>query len=793
MKKGGQVTIFVVLALIFVGGILAFVFLKGESEVVDNEIYENDNIEMISEFVRGCALQEISNGMDTVYYKNTDEFEDFLNYNVEMCIDNFSVFEDLDIVSGDLDFEVVLNEEENYLDIYLDYPLEVSSNNGVDKIDGFDFRQALTSMVVLEISNGKTAHETLLVSPDNKFHLKIEEGTVALGENGEIIDEIVLEMVSKEDFKTPYDHIAGNIVYKMSPEGATFNPPLKLTYEYGEDGLQHYINEDEIRVAYYIANPTDGVYWLDYEDNSIDSNSNTLEASISHFTDIAVLDDVEEDDPIDNPVVNNVTNETNSTENSTEEGNSPNTCGAGQPNSFGDDKWCSTDCNTGGSCPEGTINCDCYGHCGTYGDSGACEDLLSGGSYTCKKVIDNKGTDGFFSLLSYDDKLYAGAFGYGQEGSSMLFGLKNNRITPGITGISESVCVMREFNGYIYANTEASGKIYRSQNGKNWEMVYSAPAGKGVGCALAVKDGYIYAGAADFINHKSIVIRSSNGKNWNKVNNNNLYLRELVTYNDTIYGFGVNGASKPKMIFSTDGENWETQDTDVRFLRGNVLNGTLWLGAATVLGGSGESGVWKFDGEEFSKVYNYGKPGTYVSYVESWKGNLFAGVSQGWKDANGPTALLYSSNGGENWKTACTIPDAAIWDVEVHDDRLFVAGWDYVNGGSVYEVLVGGSSSGQDGDNTFVWKPVSETRLGNAAVVIPASFPDDCNVFVNGERHAEFAGRSEELGNRLIYFMGKTGSAYGASCNVEAKCGSISKSWAVQCGVKYYGFNQGVK
>jgi hypothetical protein len=76
------------------------------------------------------------------------------------------------------------------------------------------------------------------------------------------------------------------------------------------------------------------------------------------------------------------------------------------------------------------------------------------------------------------------------------------------------------------------------------------------------------------------------------------------------------------------------------------------------------------------------------------------------------------------------------------------------------------------GDNTFLWKPVSETRQGRAVVLLPANV-DATKITVNGEAPAEYAGRRN--GNRQHYFLRKTGAAYGA--NVDVIAVGTSRRW----------------
>lgn len=86
------------------------------------------------------------------------------------------------------------------------------------------------------------------------------------------------------------------------------------------------------------------------------------------------------------------------------------------------------------------------------------------------------------------------------------------------------------------------------------------------------------------------------------------------------------------------------------------------------------------------------------------------------------------------------------------------------------------------GDNSFLWKPVAETRGGVVAVITPAKLTVKL-VKVNGVNDtAEYAGRAN--GNRQHFFQRKTGSAYGRNVSVEAidASGSVLRKWTVPDG-----------
>ena len=88
--------------------------------------------------------------------------------------------------------------------------------------------------------------------------------------------------------------------------------------------------------------------------------------------------------------------------------------------------------------------------------------------------------------------------------------------------------------------------------------------------------------------------------------------------------------------------------------------------------------------------------------------------------------------------------------------------------------------SGETPINRFLWKPVSESRGGRAAVLLPARI-ESADITVNGERPAENRGRTN--GHRLTFFLAKTGAAYGSSVIVTASNG---ESWTVPNGANRF-------
>lgn len=306
-------------------------------------------------------------------------------------------------------------------------------------------------------------------------------------------------------------------------------------------------------------------------------------------------------------------------------------------------------------------------------------------------------TEGFFSLEAFGGKLYAGMFAYGHESQSMLYSYPPFELTsPGLTGIGESVCALKEFGGYFYANTEHSGDIFRSSDGSNWQRVHNGGDGF-IGCGLEEFNGQIYAINYDVQRSEHGMILRQEGSSWTTVYDSGstaTYIREIVAYNGTLYAFAVENG-QGQMLYSTNGSNWTKQQVANRYLRGHVWNGYLWLGSTDFSAPNSEVGVWRFDGTNFTKTYTGTK--RYVTDIEHHAGNLFAGTSNGWKDESGPCSLIMSPDGETDWQTICTFPKTAVWSMAVFDGDLYLGTWDWVNNtasGQLYKVSLEPATTG---------------------------------------------------------------------------------------------------
>jgi len=130
-----------------------------------------------------------------------------------------------------------------------------------------------------EISDDGEVQETFTAtSADGMLTLTIPEGTIALDEDGAPLE--TLEAAVDESPPAPPEggHVIG--AFDFGPDGATFDPPITLTWNYDPEDVPE--NMDLV-IAYYDEDDGEWVYL------PVERINNTLTASISHFTTFALI------------------------------------------------------------------------------------------------------------------------------------------------------------------------------------------------------------------------------------------------------------------------------------------------------------------------------------------------------------------------------------------------------------------------------------------------------------------------------------------------------------------------
>ena len=126
-------------------------------------------------------------------------------------------------------------------------------------------------------SEGEILETITATSADGMLTLTIEAGTTAL------LGDEPLESLEASIDESPPDppegaHVIG--AFDFGPDGATFDPPITLTWNYDPEDVPE--NMDLV-IAYYDEDEGDWVYL------PVERINNTLTASVSHFTTFALI------------------------------------------------------------------------------------------------------------------------------------------------------------------------------------------------------------------------------------------------------------------------------------------------------------------------------------------------------------------------------------------------------------------------------------------------------------------------------------------------------------------------
>jgi hypothetical protein len=125
---------------------------------------------------------------------------------------------------------------------------------------------------------------TRFTSLDETVHVIIPDGVIALDGEGNPLTDV--EFVAAESVPDPPENasIIG-LPYQLGPDGATFDPPVTLTWSYKPADIPDGVAEEELVIAHYDEGADE---WQELE-FEVDPGSHTLTAYIDHFSTFAVI------------------------------------------------------------------------------------------------------------------------------------------------------------------------------------------------------------------------------------------------------------------------------------------------------------------------------------------------------------------------------------------------------------------------------------------------------------------------------------------------------------------------
>jgi len=126
----------------------------------------------------------------------------------------------------------------------------------------------------------------LVTSPDRATELTIPLDTTIKDKDGKRIYPSSIKIKDNPNPPAPPSNtsIIG-LAYNFEPTGATFDPPITLTFNYDPSQLPGGTNENDLVVAFYDEKAGE---WVSLK-CEVDAETNTITALVSHFTTFAVI------------------------------------------------------------------------------------------------------------------------------------------------------------------------------------------------------------------------------------------------------------------------------------------------------------------------------------------------------------------------------------------------------------------------------------------------------------------------------------------------------------------------
>jgi hypothetical protein len=182
-----------------------------------------------------------------------------------------------------------------------DTPNIPEPGNGVDRQGGYgggggggggEVPPGTTDITGIVTTAGSFIEDVNASSEDQQCSMFIPQGTVGLTEDLEPITYLSITPMSTIP-DPPADTGIIGIPYDFGPSGATFDPPITITFKFDPTQLPPNTDINDLKIAIYTQNPDTGeMEWTVLSNIQINTETNTISGDASHFTAFAVLIDI---------------------------------------------------------------------------------------------------------------------------------------------------------------------------------------------------------------------------------------------------------------------------------------------------------------------------------------------------------------------------------------------------------------------------------------------------------------------------------------------------------------------
>ncbi len=281
MRKKSQITVFIILGLVFLLIVVMLVELR--STIMDtsqaSQTARMNNLVILKKSVNDYVESTIKDSVDTgLSTNNYDHLAEYLETSLKADVDlsSFHSIDDYDI--GQAIADVSFSEDQYTANIHVVLPINISSDGNRLSFSDFYLTYNLMNEATPDTDgHGQLVDDFTIHSTDAVASLTMHDGSVAVQSNGQPLGDTAIIIGEMSGIFS--DQLLAFRAYDFKPDGAQFFPPAVLRIHYDDSMLPYGADESTIRMMEVQADGT-----LAPIDSTSDTENNVVTGYIYHFS-----------------------------------------------------------------------------------------------------------------------------------------------------------------------------------------------------------------------------------------------------------------------------------------------------------------------------------------------------------------------------------------------------------------------------------------------------------------------------------------------------------------------------
>ena len=282
-KKGGQVTIFIILGVILLFLVLGMIYYFTQFRTpVQPSVSLSEDAQAFKAMRDSCLQKKFLEakgifGVDETDPLTPSKYEAYLKDGFPKCM-NITKFQKMGIRVAVSDFSSTVKITADTITVDAQYPVTLTKGTAKESFSAFSYNWKREKQFVAAGTNAQG--DIILKSPDQKMELRIPKGTTT--KTGQSITDIDVKVLDRSfnDMTNPI--MIGSTVYDFTD--LEFSGPVTLTYKYESSEIPPNMDETQLKISYYDSISKVWVAWP----STVDTIRKTVTAQITHLSPDAV-------------------------------------------------------------------------------------------------------------------------------------------------------------------------------------------------------------------------------------------------------------------------------------------------------------------------------------------------------------------------------------------------------------------------------------------------------------------------------------------------------------------------